>query len=98
MTEEIHRRLEKMAEAAFFKLIARGAMICLVPLFGFFGTRVIQATDRVAEQLAETRTAVRLLQLSMDDRREVRDVQFSAFKSALDDHEGRIRTLERRAP
>jgi hypothetical protein len=40
-------------------------------------------------------TAVKLLQQQTEDRRAARDVQLNGMKATLDDHEGRLRTLER---
>jgi len=92
------RLIEKIAEGIWFKFVSRSAMIfatlCL-PVGGYFGKRIIDSNDRALDQLAQTITSVKLLQQQVEDQRIVRDIQFGDLKVILEDHEGRIRLLER---
>jgi hypothetical protein len=94
--------IEKIAEGIWFKFVARAAMIlaaAFLPVAGTVGLytakRILESNDRALEQLSQTITSVRLLQQQADDQRLIRDAQFDGLKAILDDHEGRIRILER---
>lgn len=90
--------VEKLAEGVYLKLFSRYAVIAMTaffPVVGYFGHRMIESNDRAVSQIQETATSVRLMQQEIKDARAARDAQFATFGRQLDDHETRIRVLER---
>lgn len=91
--------LEKLAEGVWLRLLSRFAMIaaiCFMPVVGYIGKRIIDSNDRAVAQLQDTTITVRVIQAEIREARAARDAQFALFGRELQDHEGRIRTLESR--
>ena len=91
--------LDRMAENALLKLVSRWAMVlaaAALPMFGYFGSRVVNEVDEAVKRINETATRVEVIQQRIEDARSVRDAQFLSFKGMLDDHEARLRALEKR--
>lgn len=99
-------RTEQIADSVTLRIVARFAMIfascILLPIGAYLGNRMISASDALAsrvgkltEQVAEGNASNKLIRQQMLDWRAQRDVQLSGHKAIIDDHESRIRVLER---
>lgn len=82
--------------------IVRGILMGVVTLSGWTINRLVTTLDNQGVNIEEVRKGVaqgssdvRNIQTTLDVNRRARDSQFQDLKSSLQDHEGRIRILER---
>jgi hypothetical protein len=93
-----HVRAERFAESVWVRLGSRVAMIAVtvaIPLIAYFGNRTMISLDEAVKTINETATRVLVMQQQMTDSGLVYTANTNQIKTQLDDHEARIRALER---
>jgi hypothetical protein len=96
--ENNHVRAERFAESVWVRLGSRIAMIAVtaaIPLIAYFGNRTMLSLDEAVKTINETATRVLVMQQQMTDSGLVYTANTNQIKTELDDHEARIRALER---
>lgn len=76
-------------------VFAAAILPMMAAMFGYFGNRIVAEVDEAVRQINVTATRVEVLQQRIEDARSVRDQQLMSYKGTLDDHENRLRVLER---
>lgn len=92
-------KIEQVAESALLKVLARlvipPAAIAAISVGSWYLSKQNDALEKLNETVAEGTTINRLIQQRFDLQVKSRDSQITDIYGRINDHEGRLRSLER---
>lgn len=91
--------IERAAESVYLRFVIQlvtGATMCIAIPVGLMVLREnIDSNNRAAKELAEMSTDLKVLKQVIEGQKLASEIRLTTAKSQLDDHEARLRTLER---
>lgn len=87
-------RVERAAENAMLKLLARGAMVLVIPMGGFFGSELWGMARKASEAIIEIKGDVKALAGQLSTRVDGHDLRLTNLERKNDAQDGDLKGLQ----